>query len=37
VEGDGAEAELADAAEEGTAGLEAELSFANGIEHLKKG
>jgi hypothetical protein len=37
VEGDGAEAELADAAEKRTARLQAELGFAERVEHLEKG
>jgi hypothetical protein len=34
MEGDGAETELADAAEEGAACLQAELGFAERVEHL---
>jgi hypothetical protein len=37
VEGDGAEAELADAAEKRTACLQAELGFAERVEHRTKG
>jgi len=37
MEGDGAEAELADAAEEGAARLQAELGFAERVDHRTKG